>query len=221
MDRSERSVSSSLQTTHPGYLSVRKIRSQIREHEFTPLVAVAQEELRLRGRSLETSADDSETAGSRTSGEENDVARIPAASSAQELWAQHKYSVLARDPEAYEEIGRRLARDEALDRASLRTLVDELDTFLRQPPEKGRLINAVQHLWGYVNEESSPAEHPDSAGGRDGSLDDSVRPPDWGDPLSTLRRIGHLAREQDRTYLLHSTALSDLSGWLAFLSDRA
>ena len=224
----DRSVPSSLHSSHPGYLTVREIRSQVREFELAHAVAVAREELRLRGRPLEASTERSETAHFSTSGDEHgdsehgsDDSRIPPASNAQQLWAQHKYSVLARDPDAYEEIGRRLARDEALNRASVHALIEELDAFLRQPPEEGRLINAVQHLWGYVNEETVPAAHRDATEAAGGSSDESDRPPDWDDPLATLRRIGRLAREQDRTYLLHSTALSDLSGWLDFLSDPA
>lgn len=224
MDQSEPSVLSSLQTAHPGYLTVREICAQIRDCEFTPAVAVAREELRLRGRSLEPGAERSETARFSNCDDEhgdNDVSRIPTASSAQELWAQHKYSVLARDHEAYEKIGRRLAKEDALDRTSPRTLVEELEAFLRQPPEESRLTNAVQHLWGYVNEEPAPAEPGDPSDGRDATPEGSVATPDWDDPLASLRRIGDLARAQNRTYLLHSTALSDLSGWLVFLSDRA
>jgi len=36
--------------------------------------------------------------------------RIPLPRNAQELWASHKYSVMARDPGLYRSIGRRVAR---------------------------------------------------------------------------------------------------------------
>lgn len=67
--------------------------------------------------------------------------RIPLPRQAQELWAQHKYSVLARDPERYREVGRRVAR---LRRgAAFDDLALELTQMLRQAPEPARRRRSV------------------------------------------------------------------------------
>lgn len=118
--------------------------------------------------------------------------RIPLPQSVQELWAQHKYSVLARSPEAYQDIGRRVAGShagEAFDALAL-----ELTRWLRRPPAPGRLLNALQHMWGYV---SPLAEGPAPA-----------------EPAELLRRIQSLAQLHGITYLLSSTALSELACWV-------
>ena len=114
--------------------------------------------------------------------------RIPLPVNAQDLWAHHKYSVLARDPEKYRDIGRRVAR---MRRGSaIDGLLEELISILREAPERGRLRNAVEHMWGYV-----------------ARLEPS---PPGADLLSeTARR----ARDHGVTYLLHSTALSELAPW--------
>ena len=82
--------------------------------------------------------------------------RIPLPRTAQELWAHHKYSVLARDPSQYREFGRvvsRLRRGAALD-----DLARALVLTLRQPPSRGTLTNAVEHMWGHVNRCASADE---------------------------------------------------------------
>lgn len=120
--------------------------------------------------------------------------RIPLPNSEQQLWSHHKYSVLARDVKAYQEIGRRIAQAKG-DFAELALLLTES---LRKPPTKGGVRNAVQHMWGYVS-------------------DDSVQP---GAKVNTwsLRRL--LQETQERAiasgnrYLTHSTALAELMAWL-------
>ena len=121
--------------------------------------------------------------------------RIPLPRNVQELWAQHKYSVMTRDPERYREIGRNLA--ERADGTSIAQLAAELvDTLRRRPPD-GRLTNALQHLWGYVNhfEEADPGPSTD--------------------PVDLMAAVRELTVRHSVTYLLHSTALSDLDAWLA------
>ncbi len=125
--------------------------------------------------------------------------RIPLPQNAQELWAQHKYSMMARDPQRYQEIGRSLAgRGEG---TPISDLANELVTTLRCQPPTGRLVNALQHLWGYVNQFTDMYE--------------SVPTVDPGVLISTIR---DLARQHSVLYLLHSTALSDLDTWIATCS---
>jgi hypothetical protein len=117
--------------------------------------------------------------------------RIPFPVNSQQLWAQHKYSVLARDPEYYKSIGPELASGDnpGLSRDNAQELVEML---YRVPP-KGRLINALLHMWGYVSRyASSPPPNPES---------------DLHGLVDSLRR---LVMEHEVQYLVHSTALSDL-----------
>ncbi|HET97627.1 MAG TPA: DUF1722 domain-containing protein [Desulfurivibrio alkaliphilus] len=121
--------------------------------------------------------------------------RIPLPRDNQQLWAQHKYSVLARDPAAYRRIGRELAlsRDgEGCDELALR-----LVQLLRRPPEAGHLRNAIQHMWGYV------AGYSQLSGPEINRLA----------PATLLREIQRLALIHRITYLAESTALGELAAW--------
>ncbi len=115
--------------------------------------------------------------------------RIPLPGSAQELWAQHKYSVMARDPLLAKSIGREVAA-KALD---LPDLALQLVALLRTAPPAGRLRNALQHMWGYVGDFGHAAPT---------------------DPLALLRLTQRLALENDVSYLTASTALGELARYL-------
>jgi len=117
--------------------------------------------------------------------------RIPLPGNPQQLWAQHKYSVMARSPELYAKIGSEVAHGRyAGDMEALSLLLVQQ---LRTPPEAGRLRNALQHMWGYLSDADEPMTE--------------------GDP-DLLNQIQRLALESDQSYLLASTALSDLAVWL-------
>ncbi|MFH7320505.1 DUF1722 domain-containing protein [Desulfurivibrio sp. D14AmB] len=121
--------------------------------------------------------------------------RIPLPRNSQQLWAQHKYSVLARDPAAYRQIGRELAvghGDQDCEELALR-----LVQLLRRPPEPGHLRNAIQHMWGYVAACSRLS----------GSGINHLA------PSTLLREIQHLALAHRITYLIESTALGELAAW--------
>lgn len=117
--------------------------------------------------------------------------RIPLPKSAQELWAQHKYSVLARSQAAYRDLGVRVSR---LPRAEMDELAVELVGWLRKPPSAGDLRNALQHMWGHV--ETGP----------DGFEDCS--------PGTALKRIQRAASAESNRYLLEQTALTELGAWM-------
>lgn len=116
--------------------------------------------------------------------------RIPLPRNSQQLWANHKYSIMARSPDAYRQIGPLVAAG-ALDLAEL---ADHLAAFLRRSPAKGRLRNAVLHLWGYV-------------------ADLSELSPERNGVAELLREIGGLALRHRIVYLLASTALGELRYW--------
>jgi hypothetical protein len=122
--------------------------------------------------------------------------RIALPRNVRDLWAQHKYSVMARDPALYRSIGRRVAgmgRHAALD-----GLAGELAGILRETPGRARLVNALEHMWGHVSRAASSAER--AAAGR------SAR-----GLLATTQALALRIREP---YLEASTALSELAGFL-------
>jgi len=123
--------------------------------------------------------------------------RIPLPASAQQLWSQHKYSVLARDPARYRQIGAELAGDN--DPATFSQLADELVWLLRTAPNPGGIRNALQHMWGYV------APH--------GATLNSVDPAACA-LLPLLQEIRNRALATKEPYLLASTALGELGAWL-------
>lgn len=121
--------------------------------------------------------------------------RIPAPARVTELWAHHKYSVMARNPSRGREIGSRLgAQDPDL---TIETLLPELVEMLATPPPEPTLRDAVMHMWGYV----SPVA-------RDRGLD-----ADYSEIPRLVERIAEIALEDPTSYLAHSTALCDLSLW--------
>jgi hypothetical protein len=117
--------------------------------------------------------------------------RIPLPRTVQELWAHHKYSVMARDPAAYRSIGRRVSRlGTATD---LSPLTDEIVEIMRIDPTPGRLVNALEHLWGYVAGAASAQEAREARQST----------------AALLRKTTELALVLPEPYLLQSTALSD------------
>ena len=76
--------------------------------------------------------------------------RIPLPNNVQELWAQHKYSVMARDIASYKRIGKLVSANtspELFESISL-----ELTFLLRKAPDPKLITNALAHMWGYVSE---------------------------------------------------------------------
>ena len=119
--------------------------------------------------------------------------RIPLPASPQQLWAQHKYSVMARDPESYRRFGRVAA---ALRTSSgMDALTRDLVLLLREPPPPARLVNALEHMWGYVRRSAAADER---------------RAVD-GSPATLLAAIQQVAQRTREPYLLGSTALSELA----------
>ncbi len=123
-----------------------------------------------------------------------EMGRIPLPANTQQLWAQHKYSVLARSPERYQRIGQEAARA----KLEFDDLALQLTRILRKRPSEGGIRNAVQHMWGYV---------PNAAGSAGSDM------ASW--PLARLLlETQKGARDKQVSYLNHSTALSELMVWL-------
>jgi hypothetical protein len=116
--------------------------------------------------------------------------RIPLPDTISQLWANHKYSVMARSPQAYQEIGRQVANQQV----TFEELALRLVKFLRIKPPRQRLVNAIEHLWGYVSEYAPQRSS-------------------QGELWPTLRDIQQLAFKHRVEYLMHSTALGELAYW--------
>jgi hypothetical protein len=129
----------------------------------------------------------------RTKYRSREGGRIPLPRSPQEVWAQHKYSVLARDVSSYRSLGRRVAS--RLGVSGFADLVEELVLTLRRPPSRGGLVNALEHMWGYV---TKVACQEDKAVAR-------------GSAVGLLSKTQELALRIHEPYLLHSTALGELA----------
>jgi hypothetical protein len=119
--------------------------------------------------------------------------RIPLPVDAQQLWAQHKYSVMARNPEESGRIGRDLAGLGS--KAVMGDLASDLVQILRESPGEGRLANAVEHMWGHVREHATAGEAARAGTG----------------VAEMLRMTQQLAMDRRERYLVESTALSDLA----------
>jgi len=125
---------------------------------------------------------------------EKEEGRIPLPNNEQELWSQHKYSVLARNQNKYKTIGRGISSR----KISFENLALELIEILRTPPTEGGIRNAVQHMWGYVSEEHK--------GGSDDIESWSLK--------KLLIYTQKNAKKFNEPYINKSTALSELMVWL-------
>jgi hypothetical protein len=123
--------------------------------------------------------------------------RIPLPKNAQQLWSQHKYSILARNVILYRKIGKAVAAGRPTDDYS--DLARQLTEQLRKPPARGGVLNALQHMWGYVS----------------GMSMDSLGDVSAWSPARMLREIQRRAVSDNIEYLISSTALSDLKLWVS------
>lgn len=116
--------------------------------------------------------------------------RISLPKNIQELWASHKYSVMARDPATCKKIGQLVASGEIY----FDNLSAKLVFLMRISPTPGRLANAVSHMWGYVADHSQvdPQELTTS---------------------ELLQEIQEKSQKYNVAYLLRSTALGELKLW--------
>ncbi len=120
--------------------------------------------------------------------------RITLPRSPQQLWAHHKYSVMARSVSDYQAIGRLVARKGTS--ASLADLSRTLVAIVRERPRVARLTNAIEHMWGHVRDDASAEE---IAGFTHGAA------------RTRLAIVQGLAIRCEEPYLVRSTALSELA----------
>ncbi len=70
-------------------------------------------------------------------------------------WGRYKYAVLERSPQDYQTI-RALLKDKKGENAV--AFYGIVEHALSLPEDKGRAVNALEHVWGYVSESATPAE---------------------------------------------------------------
>ncbi|MDA3839352.1 MAG: DUF1722 domain-containing protein [Candidatus Delongbacteria bacterium] len=121
--------------------------------------------------------------------------RIVLPKSAQELWAQHKYSVMARDYNLYKQIASDMSTIN--NEQDFSSFVVKLINILRMEPDDKARRNTLQHMWGYVSKYS------DLTGNELNNMDQKC----------LLKKIQDLSKENNEEYLMHSTALSELVVW--------
>jgi uncharacterized protein YbgA (DUF1722 family) len=127
---------------------------------------------------------------------EKEQGRIPLPKNVQQLWAQHKYSVMARDAAEYKRIGRCVASRKTGN--GIIDLYPDLVLLMRCPSGERNLRNAIQHMWGYVSPYTS---HPGKVIERK-----SIN--------GLLKEIQRLVFLHDVVYLKESTALCELQAWI-------
>ena len=124
-----------------------------------------------------------------------DGGRIPLPKNAQQLWAQHKYSVMARDISSYESIGKWVASAHGV--KAINDVALELTVLLHTAPNPKLIRNALFHMWGYVSHYSM------ITGDDFESLTMKI----------LLNKIQQLVLSNNVKYLVNSTALSELNAW--------
>jgi len=122
--------------------------------------------------------------------------RIPLPKDVQQLWAQHQYSVMARDDAEYKYLGGWVASRKT--GKGVDNIYPELVSLLRCPPAKGNLRNTIQHMWGYVSSYASVSGK---------AIEKKTM-------RNLLTRIQHLTFLHDIVYLKESTALGELQAWI-------
>lgn len=124
---------------------------------------------------------------------EREPGRISLPVTAQQLWRQHKYSVMARNLDLYRQLGGQVAgMRPGDDFTELSRLLCEQ---LRLAPSPGGIRNVLQHMWGYLDVEPGlGAEH-------------------W-TIQELLKELQARTLHQGIGYLVGSTALGELAAWV-------
>jgi hypothetical protein len=127
--------------------------------------------------------------------------RIPLPRTVEELWAHHRFSIIARDPEY--RFPARQARVQSPHGASFEQLAHDLVQMLRRRPPERELMHALALMWDHIA---------GLALARYVDMQD--------DPEALITAARKLSTEHHVLPLLESTALSDLHTWISPSSAR-
>ena len=110
-------------------------------------------------------------------------------------WGRYKYSVLERSPQDYQVI-RTMLKDKRGDHAA--AFYEIAERALALPENRGRAVNAMEHVWGYFADLATPVETRKYLGMRDGYQNGTL-------PLAHAKRMLYrLAVQYRQDYLLGS-----------------
>lgn len=110
-------------------------------------------------------------------------------------WGRYKYAVLERSPADYEKI-RTLLKGKRANNAI--AFYETVERALALPENRGRAVNALEHVWGYFSETASTAEALRYAALRERYAADAV-------PLEQVKRLLYrFAQQYRQDYLLGS-----------------
>ncbi len=115
-----------------------------------------------------------------------------------ELWAQHKYSVMARGYNHYKEIQQFMGNRKDLPIAQEEDLLACILSKMDLPVVAGALKNTLDHLWGYFKHRATPEEQQRYKSRCDGENGETIV---W---------LYSLAVKYHESYLLQSTIFGDV-----------
>ncbi len=129
----------------------------------------------------------------------NQAGRIPLPKNIDQFWAHHKYSIMARGYVHYRGVQGTLRdiRSSAFKEAGF--LTGQILDLMELPVTTPALANVVDHLWGYLKEESSDNEKKRYMSRQADDLPELIG------------MFFDLARRYNRPYLLHSTIFADFT----------
>jgi uncharacterized protein YbgA (DUF1722 family) len=128
--------------------------------------------------------------------EKGQKGRIPLPKNGTELWAHHKYSVMARNYQYYKDIKSFMKDKEDFSIEQETLLFFKIQIYMNFEISESALENTVQHLWGYFKKDANSEEKEYFF-----NLLNSI---------TKLNLLFTLAKKYHKTYLLHSTIFADL-----------
>lgn len=125
--------------------------------------------------------------------------RIPLPRNGSELWAQHKYQVMARSYRYYKEIQAHLKGRPEASIQQQGPLTTRLLEIIRKPPTRKAFSNMRDHLWGYFKNRASDSERAQYLKIRDEAQ------------ILIMAYLYELAKAYEVRYLIEQTVFCDLS----------
>lgn len=115
-------------------------------------------------------------------------------------WGRYKYWVLEHSPQKYNEIRQLLKDKSSYPVLAFYELIDEA---LATPLNAGHAVNAVQHIWGYVNQLATPKER--------ARYEKYLQKMSDGESVRPLKRLlWKLTQQKEDRYLLDSLYFSEI-----------
>jgi uncharacterized protein YbgA (DUF1722 family) len=121
--------------------------------------------------------------------------RIPLPRNGSEFWSHHKYSVMSRGYQYYQDIQQFMKNRKDLPIEQEHDLIMMIQMYMEKQMTLKVLNNVVEHLWGYFNNKANLQEKTHFF-----NLPDSIK---------KLNYLFSMAEKYRQNYLLHSTVFAD------------